>query len=141
MYAPTAGTAAARARFVDDSLATASPAVLLTRLYDRLVLDLARAEQAQRAGDRAAASGQLLHAQDIVAELLSSLDATAWEGGPGLAAIYAFLLTELVEANVSGDADRTASCRSLVEPLREAWHDAARLAAGAASTAVVGQAI
>ncbi len=141
MYAPTAGTAAARARFVDDSLATASPAVLLTRLYDRLVLDLARAEQAQRAGDRATASTQLLHAQDIVAELLSSLDADAWDGGPGLAAIYGFLLTELVDANVTSDADRTASCRSLVEPLRDAWHDAARLAAGASAVAAVGQAL
>jgi len=140
VYAPT-GSAAARARFVDDSLATASPAVLLTRLYDRLVLDLVRAEQAQRTGDRAAASTQLIHAQDIVAELLSSLDVTAWDGGPGLAALYGFLLTELVDANVTGDADRTASCRTLVEPLRGAWHDAARLATGATTAATVGQAL
>jgi flagellar protein FliS len=142
VYAPTYGTAAARARFVDDSLATASPALLLTRLYDRLVLDLVRAEQAQRAGDRAAAGTQLLHAQDVVAELLASLDVSAWDGGPGLAALYSFLLTELVGANVDGDADRTASCRALVEPLRDAWHEAARTAAPTAgSFAGVGQAL
>lgn len=140
MYAPTYGTAAARARFVDDSLATASPAVLLTRLYDRLVLDLARAEQAQRTGDRAIANAQLQHAQDVVAELLSSLDVTAWDGGPGLAALYGFLLTEMVGANVGSDADRTAGCRALVEPLRDAWHEAARSATGSLG-AVLGQAI
>ncbi len=140
MYAPTYGTAAARARFADDALATASPAVLLTRLYDRLVLDLARAEQALRTGDRATANSQLQHAQDVVAELLSSLDVTVWDGGPGLAALYGFLLTEMVDANITADADRTAACRTLVEPLRDAWHEASRSAAGSLG-AVVGQAI
>ncbi len=140
MYAP-AYTAAARARFVDDALTTASPAVLLTRLYDRLVLDLARAETAQRDGDRLAAGTQLLHAQDIVAELLSSLDTAAWAGGPGLAALYGFLLTELVSANVTCDPERTASCRALVEPLRDAWHEAARGAVTGGSVVGVGQAL
>ncbi len=58
--------AAVRARYLDDAVATASPAKLLTMLYDRLVLDLERAETAQRAGDRAGAGPHLLHAQDIV---------------------------------------------------------------------------
>ena len=105
------------------------------------MLDLVRAEQAQRAGDRGAAGTQLLHAQDIVAELLASLDVTAWDGGPGLAALYGFLLTELVGANVDADADRTASCRALVEPLRDAWHEAARGAAAGGSVVGVGQAL
>ncbi len=64
-------------------------------LYDRLVLDLARGRQAQLDGDREAANEQLGHAQDIVAELLSSLDVDAWEGGPGLASLYRWLLREL----------------------------------------------
>jgi flagellar protein FliS len=122
----TAATyAAQRARFVDDSIATASPARLLTMLYDRLLLDLSRAEAAQRAGDRAAANVQLLHAQDIVLELATSLRVDGWDGGPGLAALYGYLHSELVQANVSGDADRTALCRQLVEPLADAWREAA----------------
>jgi flagellar protein FliS len=137
MYATTyGGAAAARARFVDDALSTATPAQLLTRLYDRLVLDLLRGEQALRAGERAAANAQLQHAQDIVAELLSSLDTSAWEGGPGLASLYAYLLTELVAANVAGDAERVAACRGHVEPLRDAWHEAARLAVPTSAVAV-----
>lgn len=116
---------AVRTRYLDDTVATASPAKLLTMLYDRLVLDLLRAEDEQRAGRRGAAGPHLTHAQDIVAELVSSLDVTAWDGARQLMSVYTFLITELVAANVRGDADRTAACRELVEPLRDAWHQAA----------------
>ncbi|MBX9246633.1 flagellar export chaperone FliS [Actinotalea ferrariae] len=121
----TANYAAVRTRYVDDTVATASPAKLLTMLYDRLLLDLQRAENEQRAADRAAAGVHLTHAQDIVSELAATLDVSAWDGAQQLLSIYTFLLTELVAANVSGDADRTASCRALVEPLADAWHQAA----------------
>jgi flagellar protein FliS len=94
-------------------------------LYDRLVLDLNRGEQAQRAGDRGTATSSLGHAQEIVAELLSSLDQSAWDGGPRLAAIYTWLLKELIGAIVTGDAERTAACRACAEPLRDAWAEAA----------------
>ena len=40
----------ARLRYVTDSVETASPARLLVQLYDRLVLDLNRGEQAMAAG-------------------------------------------------------------------------------------------
>lgn len=121
---------AVRTRYVDDAVATASPAKLLTMLYDRLVLDIERAEAAQRAGDRAAAGQYLVHAQDIVSELAATLDLDAWEGARGLMSVYTYLLTELVGANVSGEAERTAACRELVVPLRDAWHAAAGQVAG-----------
>ena len=115
---------ALRARFLSDGVGTSSPQTLLVRLYDRLVRDLSVAEEAQRAGDRSGANTQLLHAQAIVDALTASLDTTAWDGARELAAIYAFLRSELVAANVGADADRTAACRALVEPLRDAWHTA-----------------
>jgi flagellar protein FliS len=116
---------ALRARYLSDSVATASPARLLVMLYDRLVLDLVRAEDFLRAGDRVAGSGQLVHAQEIVMELRTTLDVDAWPGAAGLAQLYGFLITELIGANVRGDADRTATCRALIEPLAEAWREAA----------------
>jgi flagellar secretion chaperone FliS len=124
-------TPSPRNRYLADSVSTASPARLLLMLYDRLLLDLGQAEQAQRGGDREGAGARLQSAQAIVMELRTSLDVTAWAGGPGLAALYGYLLTELIAANVRGDADRTASCRRLVEPLREAWHEAILAEAGA----------
>ena len=131
-------TAAARATFVDHSLDTASPSRLLVLLYDRLYLDLARGEQAMRAGDRPLAHGQLVHAQEIVGALMDSLDGS-WTGAEQLSSIYQYLLTELMGANVAGDADRVAACRDIVEPLRETWREAAATAASEAPRAFVGQ--
>ena len=120
---------AMRERYIADSITTASPARLLIMLYDRLVLDLTRGEQALLAGNRPEAHTQLLHAQDILTELHMSLNMDEWSGAPSLAQLYTFLVTELVNANVKGDAEKVASCRKLVEPLRDAWRDAALAAA------------
>lgn len=117
-------TAGRRDQFLADRVQTAGPPALLVMLYDRLGVDLVRAEDAGRAGDHAAAAAALLHAQDIVAELLGSLDVDAWDGGPGLAALYTYLLQELVQANIGRDPDRTLACRQVVEPLRDAWRQA-----------------
>lgn len=116
---------AMRERYLADSISTASPAKLLVMLYDRLVLDLTRGEQALLDGQRQEANAQLLHAQDIILELRTSLNMDAWDGAAGLAQIYGFVLTELVGANIKGDAARVRSCRELMEPLRDAWREAA----------------
>ncbi|MGY1619509.1 flagellar export chaperone FliS [Geodermatophilus sp. SYSU D00691] len=118
-------TAALRARYLGDSITTASPQQLLVMLYDRLALDLERGHVALTEGNRAEANTQLQHAQDILIELQSSLDVDAWEGGPRLSALYSWLITELIKANVKGDVRRVADCRKVVEPLRDAWREAA----------------
>lgn len=111
----------ARSRYVADSVATAGPARLLTMLYDRVLIDLDRAADAFAAGDRAAAAPFVDHAQDVVSELMSTLDTDAWDGGERLMSIYGFVLAELMRP----DARRVADCRRLLEPLAAAWHEAA----------------
>jgi flagellar secretion chaperone FliS len=123
-------TASLRSRYLGDAVATSSPQQVLVMLYDRLALDLERAQKAVAAGERHVANDQLQHAQDIVLELLSSLRVEAWEGGPRLAALYNWLLSELVQANVKQDTNRISSCRQVVEPLRDAWRAAAASLAG-----------
>jgi flagellar protein FliS len=117
--------ASLRARYLGDSIATASPQRLLVMLYDRLALDLERAQTALTDGDRAAANTLLQHAQEIVLELHDSLRVDVWDGGPRLAAIYTWLHAELVKANVRGNARIVADCQRIVEPLRDAWTEAA----------------
>ena len=117
--------ASLRARYMGDTVTTASPQRLLVMLYDRLALDLERAQTAMAIGDREEGSAQLQHAQEIVLELLSSLQVDAWEGGPRLAALYNWLVGEMMRANVKADANRVASCLQVVEPLRDAWRQAA----------------
>lgn len=118
-----------RNRFLADAVATAGPAKLLTMLYDRLLLDLDRGEVALRAGQRAEATQHLAHAQEIVAELIANLDVGAWDGGDRLLSIYTYLLSELIGAGLSGDADRAAACRTVVAPLAETWREAAQAVA------------
>jgi flagellar secretion chaperone FliS len=122
---------AMRARYLADAVATASPAKLLLMLFDRLVVDLNRGEQALHAGDRPEANTHLKHAQDIVTELHVSLDLDAWDGAADLASLYAFVETELINANIRGDAAKVAGVRDLIEPLRDTWREAAMAVAAA----------
>lgn len=135
--APTDQEAALRSRYLADSVLSATPARLLTMLYDRLMLDLGRAETAQLGGDWAAASEQLLHAQAIVTELSSSLDLGAWDGADGLLGIYTYVSTALINANIRRDPALTREAIVLLEPLRQAWHEAAAGTPAAAPTPVV----
>ena len=114
-----------RNRYVSDTVATASPARIVTMLYDSLVGDLVRAEQALDENARQEANERLLHAQAIITELRVSLDVSRWDGGPALADLYDFVLRELIDANVQRDTAKVSSCRRLIEPLRDAWHAAA----------------
>jgi flagellar protein FliS len=118
-------TAQARSRYTADAVATASPARLLVMLYDRLVLDLVNAEAYVCDQDFERMSSELQHAQEIVLELRTSLDMDAWDGAAGLAALYTWVFSELVTANIQRDPARIRSCRDLVEPLRDAWRQAA----------------
>lgn len=114
-----------RDQFLRDSVMSASPARLVTMMYDRLVLDLDRAAKSVQVGDLGSASAQLQHAQDIVSELLGTLDARNWEGGKTLQALYLHVFSALIAANSSKDLEDIRECREIVDPLRLAWHEAA----------------
>ena len=114
-----------RAQLNREAILSASPARLLTMLYDRLLVDLNRAETAQLAGDWPVASENLVHAQAIISELASSLNSDTWSGATGLHGIYAFATQLLIDANIKRDAALTRQAIALMEPLRQTWHEAA----------------
>jgi flagellar protein FliS len=135
----TFGATAQRNAYGREAVLSATPARLLTMLYDRLLLDLNRAESAQTSSDWPTASQNLVHAQAIVAELTSSLRVDVWDGGRELQALYTYVTVAMVNANVHRDVKLTAECIALLEPLRQAWHEAAELAPSAdASSALAG---
>lgn len=113
------------AQYNREAILSAPPARLLTMLYDRLLLDLGRAQFAQETANWEVANQNLLHAQDIVHELSSSLDREAWDGADNLAGIYTYVIQAMVGANIHRDVERTKECIRLLEPLRQAWHEAA----------------
>ena len=125
-----------RARFTETMLTTASPSRLLTMLYDRLHRDLTEAGEALGRGDWAGAHRPLVHAQDIVIELRTALDPTVWPAANEMRQLYTYLLDTLCSANASKDAGRVTACLRIVEPLRDAWHQAERVAGDGAAPGI-----
>ncbi|MGI8666928.1 MAG: flagellar export chaperone FliS [Jatrophihabitans sp.] len=123
---------AARARYLADAVATATPAKRIVLLYDRLWLDIQRGQAALDCADPAARD-HLQHAQQIVAELLGSLDGSAWTGAADLASLYSYLLRELIAEAVLPRPGRLAGITRMVADLRSSWQQAEEaLATGAA---------
>jgi flagellar protein FliS len=122
----------ARARYLADAVATATPARRIVLLYDRLWLDIQRGQAAQDCADPAARD-HLQHAQQIVAELLGSLDTETWSGAADLASLYLYLLRELMDESVQPQPGRLAGLTRVVFDLRSSWQQAEeRLAGGGA---------
>lgn len=122
----------ARNTYLDSTATTASPARLLVMLVDRLELDVRRGLTAQEAHDHEAAHHQLVHAQQILAELAGSLDVAAFGAGEQLRELYGWLERRLLEANIRRDPTITASCLPLVSDLAGTWREAALQAAAVA---------
>lgn len=110
--------------YLQETVATAPPSKLLTLLYDRLVRDLDMAQQAMDVGDRSTWEYAIDHAREILTELLMSLR-DGWEGGADLARLYAWMLSELIIGGIQGDVEKVRPVRSMVDDLRNAWHEAA----------------
>ncbi len=118
-------TTAVRSRYTQDAVSTATPARLVIMLYDRLLRDLTSAVGSLQASDREGGSAALLHAQAIVSELNAALDTTAWDGAAGLSSLYVYIHERLVAANIAQDTSIVLECRDLLQPLRDAWMQAA----------------
>ncbi|WP_110208245.1 flagellar export chaperone FliS [Nocardioides daejeonensis] len=122
-----------RKAYLTSSVSTAGPATLLVMLCDRLVLDVERALLAQEEGRFTDAHAPLVHAQDIVSELSSSLRVDLWEGATQLRALYTHLHGQLVLSNVRRDLDATRHCLALATDIADTWREAAAAAAAVAS--------
>lgn len=114
-----------RNRYAQEAVTTASPAQLVTMLYDRLLKDLASAEQGLGARDIQATHDALVHAQDIVWELHATLDTSVWQEGEQLKRLYEWSIDELMAANLYKDAQRICNARDVLEPISDAWHQVA----------------
>lgn len=120
-----------RNRYAQDSVSTASPARLVTMLYDRLLKDLTVAERAVGARDIQGAHDAMMHAQEIVTELHGSLDISRWREGEALQRLYLWMIEQLVAANTTKDVRPLRDVREAVEPLAQAWHQVAAMHNGA----------
>lgn len=124
---------------------TASPGQLVVMLYDEALkqCDLAtvilREDIRKRPGEIQKVNTALGKVQDIVTELMASLD---FEAGGDIArslfALYVWFNREILDANMKKDADKVESVRKMLAELRGAWAEAATKVQGGGSQASVG---
>lgn len=111
-------------RYHQDGMSVTPGPQLVVKLYERLLLDLHKGQQAIAKGQIEISHKELVHAQDIVFELNMALDVDAWDGGPALRSIYEHLSARLIEANVQKSIEIVNECIDVVAPLVEAWQEA-----------------
>jgi len=116
---------AAQSWYMEETVATATPARLLCLLYDRLARDLGQGRTALLAGRRDDAEAKLDHAVEIFTELVCTLDGNAWDGAGDLARIYSWMVSQTISAKVKGDASLVGPVHELVLQLGSAWHEVA----------------
>ena len=111
--------------YQSQAVGTAGPLQLVLMLYDRALAAIARSEWALRHKERDSielAHKELTRAQDIVTELMLSLDHDkGGEISSSLNAIYEFCLDRLTHANVSKDPAALPFVTKSLTDLREAW--------------------
>ncbi len=110
-----------------NNVATATPLGLIIMLYDGLAVNLARAERSLALATAAESARYLKKAQDIICELMSSLDfEKGGEIARNLFRVYEYMNYRLIQANLRRDPSVVAEVRGLVLQLKEAWEEAER---------------
>ncbi len=100
---------------------TSSPAQLIVLLYDALLANLQRAVESLAAEANEEAHGALMRSQEIILELMTSLDLSAGEMAEQLGAIYEYAHYQLVRANLEKDGAFAAEVRELIRPIRDSF--------------------
>jgi flagellar secretion chaperone FliS len=120
---------------------TAAPGELVLMLYRGAVRFLSTAIEAIDANNIAEAHEKLVRTQDIISNLLETLDVE--RGGDvakNLGALYDYMLRRLLEANVRKDAKPAGEVLGLLRELLPAWEAAVKETSAAHKAALAGAA-
>jgi flagellar protein FliS len=125
------------ARYRQAQVETASPAQLLVMLYDGAIRFLSIAREKMESRDLESRHTNLIKAQKIIAELLSSLDMKrGGEVATNLQRVYTFMLQQLVEANLNDKIAPIDEVLGMLRELRESWADVAQQNLGSVQAVV-----
>lgn len=109
-------------RYRNDAVNTASPMDLIIMLYDGCIKQIHLARLYEEDKNVAERSNAIQKAQDILDELMRSLDM----GIPlsaDLLKLYDFMSEELYQANMKRDMARMEPVEAMLTELRDAWKE------------------
>jgi flagellar protein FliS len=101
---------------------TAGPVELIVLLYEGLKKFTVLASRAVEKNDTAKAHANFIKAQNIVSELMNSLDMSI-PISEDLLRLYEFILHELIEANVKKDTSKIPDIIEIIDELCSAWRE------------------
>ena len=123
-------------RYRETEVLTATPGQLVVLLYDHLLLSLRRGRVAMEARDADVQAECLDKARNVLTELLVTLDRErGGEVAVNLAALYSFLLGELVQVGIRADVARLDRVSHMIGELRDAFAQVATTSLAAAQPA------
>ena len=103
-----------------QDILTANSVDLIVMLYDALKKNIILGKRGIDKKQPQIAHKHLMKAQDIVSELMRSLDMN-YEIADELLSIYSFALNNLAEANIKKDTEPLEPVIEIVDDLRDAW--------------------
>jgi flagellar protein FliS len=124
-------------KYLENEVLSADPLKLVVILYRTALEAVGQARRHLAAGAIRDRSLQITRAQEMIGELLRTLDfAKGGEIARSLAELYAYLLTRLTQANATQTDAPLAEVGALLTTLLEAWRAAVPAPAAAAAPVV-----
>ncbi len=103
---------------------TADQGKLLFMLYEGALRFLGRARKSLQEGNGEEANNNLVRAQEIIAELMASLDLEAGDVAVSLFRLYEYMHYQLVQANIKKEITLLDQVETMLLELKETWYSA-----------------
>ncbi|OEC02885.1 flagellar biosynthesis protein FliS [Lysinibacillus sphaericus] len=112
--------------YKQNSVTTASPGELTLMLYNGCLKFLAKAKQAIQEKKIQEKNTNLLKAQAIISEFITTLNMNV-EISKNMLALYEYMNRRLVEANIKNDIAIIEEVEGLVTEFRDTWKEVLRI--------------
>jgi flagellar protein FliS len=112
--------ATAYQKYKEQDVTMANPMALIVMLYNGCIKQLKLAQIAMDNRSYEDVNTHLGKGQNIISELVSSLD-LEYPISKDLLALYDFMLNEIVQANISKDRDKLEPVIRMLSSLRDTW--------------------
>lgn len=114
-------------KYLTQQVMTASPAKLISMLYDKTILSLREVISSVEANEIEARWQANARATEIITHMWSNLDKErGGEIADNLESIFSFILARLPEVDLHNDPEPAREAIELLEPLAESWRELAR---------------
>lgn len=110
--------------YKQTAVETASPEKLIVMLYDGAIKFTNQAQAAMREGKIEEANRALLKTQDIINELMGSLNFDTGEIARNLYNLYDYFRQRLIQANLKKDTEALDEIIDFLTEMRDTWVEA-----------------